>query len=262
MLNKVFVQCLFGAPFDWLAPYFEHFGRLGATGWRMKVFTPHVFPVPSNIELIPMTLAQFDALVESKSGVNPHNFMVGPAPRKLISDYYCAFGQIFEDYLRDVDFWAITNFDVVYGRLSKFLPDSELQKWDIWSDDGNAAINGTFTLFKNNAEVNSAYRHVPDWQECFTTHEPCGFDEIRMTHAVRKLSADGVLRFGYPDYFALQSYDRLVQHQPKPNLYFEADGGLVERFEDRVHFPNERGFFGREIMSFHFSRTKKWPIAV
>lgn len=260
MLNKTFVQCLFGTPHDWLDPYFAHFGRLAEFGWRMKVFTPNRFDVPSNIDIIPMELADFDSLVVKYCGVDPKNFMDGHAPKKLISDYYCAFGQIFQDYLRGVDFWGITNFDVVYGRLDRFVTDAMLEGLDIWADEPTG-INGIFSLFRNDHRINNLFRQVPDWETCFKIHAPCAFDEFRMTSLVRALDAAGEIRFGHPLHFPLHSYDRLIQHRPVPNVYIESDGALIERFEDSVHFPNEKGHYGREIMSFHFSRTKKWPVA-
>lgn len=260
MLNKTFVQCLFGTPHEWLDPYFAHFGRLGEFGWNMKVFTPHKFDVPPNVEIIPMDLSEFDSLVEKYCGVNPRNHIEGHAPKKLISDYYCAFGAIFQDYLKGVDFWGITNFDVVYGRLDRFIPDSILEDFEIWADEPTG-INGIFTLFKNMESINRLYRGVPGWEECFTTHQPCAFDEVRMTKLVRQLAAEDRILFGHPPHFPLHSYDRLIQHRPKPNLYFESDGALIERFEDSVSFPNEKGHYGREIFAFHFSSGKRWPVA-
>jgi hypothetical protein len=124
------------------------------------------------------------------------------------------------------------------------------------------AINGIFCLYRNSYRINRLFEHVPHWQSMFTTHEPFGFDEIHMTRAIRELAAEGKVRFKYPPYFGLHSYDRLIQHTPKPNIYFAEDGGLIERFEDsRISPPASRDHFGREIAMFHFSRTKAWPLA-
>lgn len=261
MLTKVFLQCMFGAPHSWIQPYLDHFARLEQFGWYMKIFTPNELKTPSNIEVVRMTVEEYDRLMGRQCGVVAGNYLKDGVPAKLVSDHYCAFGQIFQDYIKGFDYWAITNFDVAYGRLSKFLPDSELEKYDIWADEGSVAINGIFTLFRNNPVINRLYEHVDDWKHLFSVHEACGFDEIRMTHAVRRLAAAGEIRFGHPDHFPLHSYDRLVQHRPTPNLYFESDGALIERFEDGVCFPNEKGHYGREIFLYHFSRTKRWPIA-
>ncbi len=251
---------MFGTPHSWIQPYLDHFARLEDSGWFMKIFTPNKLNAPSNVEVIPMTVEEYDSLLGDKCGVVAGNYLKDGVPAKLVSDHYCAFGQIFEDYIHGFDFWGITNFDVVYGRLSKFIGDLELAGLDIWSDEGSVAINGIFTLFRNDPRINRLYEHVPDWEKMFVIHQPCGFDEIQMTQAVRKLAAEGQIRFGHPDHFPLHSYDRLIQHRPMPNLYFESDGALIERFEDKVHFPATKDHYGREIMAFHFSKSKKWPI--
>jgi hypothetical protein len=210
-----------------------------------------------------MNLEQFDAKVLLNCQVNPNNFLnsIG-LPNKLLSELYPAYGQILQDYTKGFDFWGFTNFDVVYGRLDHFVPDSLLEKSDIVSDDVNA-INGIFTLMRNNDAINNLFREVPGWKDQFQQHEPQAFDEIQFTIAVRKAAAEGRVRFTYPPYFGYHSYDRLPQHCPEPNIYFEPDGALIERFEDPNAFMNQflnpKQTFGREINLFHFSRSKRWP---
>jgi hypothetical protein len=210
-----------------------------------------------------MNLGRFDDLVEQYCGVNPYNgYDSNGFPKKLLSEFYPAYGQIFQDYTKDFDFCGFTNWDVVYGRLDHFYPDHLLENSDIVSDDVNA-INGIFTLMRNNDAINNLFREVPNWQGQFQSHEPQAFDEIQFTIAVRKAAAECRVRFTYPPYFGYHSYDRLTQHCPEPNIYFEPDGSLIERFEDpnavMNRFLNQKQCFGREINLFHFNRTKKWP---
>lgn len=258
MLKKTFLQTQFGDAHPWTEKYFQNVKMLAPYGWNLIVFTPNSWPSSENIQIVPMTLEEFDGLIQAHCGVDPKNYLSNGVPAKLVSDYYPAYGAIFQDYIHDVDFWAISNWDICYGRLDHFIPDSVLEQVDIWSDDVNA-INGIFTLFRNNEYVNNLFRQVPDWETSFTVHEPCAFDEIQFTKTVRESVARGELRFGYPPYFGYHSYDRLIQHQPKPNLYFEEDGALIERYDDRTHFPARRPWFGREIAMFHFSRSKRYP---
>ena len=90
-----------------------------------------------------------------------------------------------------------------------------------------------------------------------------GFDELYFDVLIRSMAEAGAVKFAHPPYFALHSYDRLVQHQPVPNLARASDGALIECFDDAYaaiqQYPPWRGMFGREIMYFHFSRTKRWP---
>lgn len=260
VLKKVFIQCLFGTPFPWTEQYFMNFRRLEKYGYRLKVFTPNPLPESSNIDVIPMTLHEYDKLVEFKLGVNPKNFLNAKGvPNKLTSDHYPAQALIFEDFLLGVDYVGITNWDCAYGALGRFLPDSELEKYDIWSDDP-AGFNGIFTLMKTEPRAKNLFREVPNWEHYFTDHQPHGFDELRFSAILRNASAEGRIKWGHPLHFPMHSYDRLVMHRPYPHLYFEEDGSLIEWYEDRTHPPTTKRHYGRELFLFHFSATKRWPV--
>lgn len=264
MLKKVILQTQFADPHPWTKQYLDNFKMLAPYGWHLKVFTPNPLPSSENIEIVGMNLGRFDDLVEQYCGVHPRNYLNAQGfPSKLLSDFYPSYGQIFQDYTKGFDFWCFTNWDIVFGRLDHFVPDSLLETADIVSDDVNA-INGIFTVMRNDDKTNNLFREVPNWQGQFQSHEPQAFDEIQFTMAVRKAAAEERVRFRYPPYFGYHSYDRLTQHMPEPNIYFEPDGALIERFEDpnadRNRFLNPKQTFGREIPLFHFSRTKKWPV--
>ncbi len=266
MLKKVFILPQFGPPFTWTEQYLEHIATLAPYGWHWKILTPHGYTSKSaNVEIVPITFAEFDARVTATTGVNTGNFLdANGLPAKLVSDYYPAFGEIFADLLTDCDYWSITNWDVVYGRLDHFLPDDELRKYDIWSDDYHH-INSLFCFYRNDPRVNRLYQQVPMWASMFGYHgQPLfGFDELHFDVLVRRLADEGGIAFGHPPYFAIHSYDRLVQHQPEPNLMIMPDGALIECFEDHfpplAHYPAWRGCYGREIGYFHFIATKRWP---
>jgi hypothetical protein len=258
LLTKTLLQCQFGKPHEWTQQYFDSFQRLDRFGWDMKVFTTNPWPSQGNVEIVQMSLAEYDGLLEKYCGINPKNFInEAGVPNKVTSDHYPAYGWIFQDFIKDADFWGFTNWDMVYGRLSDFVPDEVLASCDIWSDDVNA-INGIFSLFRNDPRINRLFEQVPDWRSTFVDHAPCGFDEHQMTRTVQELSAAGEIRFLFPRPFPYHSYDRLSHHVPEPRVYFDPSGALIERFSDVV-LPNKE--VGREIMSFHFSRTKKWPVA-
>jgi hypothetical protein len=275
MLRKVFIQCQFGAPHPWSEQYYDHFKKLEKHGWYMLVFTPNApngFTDSSprrssegNITFWRMTVEEYDELLFKKTGVRANNHLTDKGvPAKLISDHYVAWGQVFQDCMLEVadfDYWGITNFDMVYGRLSKYVPDADLIKYDIWADEDNPAINGIFTLFRNDERINNLFRMVPNWEQSFAVHQPTAFDEIQMSEVVRTLNERGLIKVGHPEHGPLHNHDRLPQHQPRPNLYIEPDGALMEKYQDTVFPPARRDHHRQEIAMFHFSRTKAWPIA-
>jgi hypothetical protein len=190
-----------------------------------------------------------------------------------VTDFYAYNGLIFEDYLKDSDFWGITNLDVVYGMLSHFVPDELLELTDVFTDDVNT-INGVFSLYRNMPRVNEIIKHVSNWTDPLKS-EPCKqccekdgsqhifyvTDEYILTEIIKKFAGQDEIRYRYPKYYPMHSHDRLEQHTPKPKLTWKEDGSLWELFADinGPHWQHERPFIGREIPYFHFPKTKKWP---
>jgi len=275
MHSKVFLISEFGSPFSWTDKYIENVAKLGQYGWYWKIFTPNKYEnVPPNVEIVNMTIEQYAELVEKKLGIKPNFYITDKGtPSIHITDFYIFSGVVFEDYIKDFDFWGITNMDVVYGRLDHYLPDEYFRDCDVFTDDVNA-INGVFCLFRNRVEINNLFRFIPNWenilkqnvcQKCITgegEHKLYVSDEFMMTDVMKSLGDK--VRYKYPPYDPLHSYDRLEQHQPKPKLEIKSDGSLYENFNDVFklkHDPNfTKGHRGKEIMYFHFSYTKKWPL--
>jgi hypothetical protein len=266
MLRKTFILTQFGPPHAWTAQYLEHIQTLAPLGYSWKILTPNKLTGGSNVEIVPMSVFDFDRRVHERTGVVTGNLMEDTGlPGKLISDYYPAFGDLFPDLLTDADYWSITNWDVVYGRLDHFLPDSELARYDIWSDD-RQHINSLFCFYRNTPWVNTLYKLVSGWERMFQYNDVpiYGFDEVHFDRVIRALAAKQEVRLGGPPYFAYHSYDRLTQHVPKPNLTMAPDGALLECFDDGfaplAAYAPWRGYFGREIMYFHFIKSKQWPM--
>lgn len=260
---------MFGSPFSWTQEYIDNVQHLQKDGWYWKILTPHKFKSKGNVEIIPMNIDSFNDLVEKKLGVRPKLFLTAKKiPSVHITDFYVFSGVLFDELLKDADFWGITNMDVVYGRLSTFFTDEVLSNCDIFSDDVNA-INGVFSLFRNTPFVNKLYEKL-EWKEVLS-QAPCkgclgigahtlfGSDEYGMTEIMRSLK--NKIRFRYPIYYPMLSHDRLENHVPNIKLSIKPDGSLWELLGDVAPpaWIHSRPFIGREIPYFHFQRTKAWP---
>lgn len=275
MITKCFVITEFGKPFEWTQKYIDQLEPLAKNSWRWLIFTPNPYKGNSACAVIPMDIQQFNELCQKTLGVNPNMFITqSGVPSLHITDFYVFTGRIFAEYLKGMDYWGITNMDVVYGNLSTFLPDEELQKYDIWTDDvknEKPVVNGVFSLWKNIDEVNNLCYKIPNWREKLTTsacpkcsgtgdgHHLFGTDEIDMVPIVQWYPDKGDQhKVGCPKHYPMHSYDRLIQHYPVANLKRFEDNSLWERFVDMA--PTSVLFGAREIPYFHFSYTKQWPI--
>ncbi len=275
MLNKTFVITEFGSPFSWTQKYIDNVQRLGEFGWHWKIFTPNKYESKGNVEIVHTTAEEFADLVEKKLAIKPQMFITPEGvPSVHVTDFYVFTGKIFEDYLVNVDYWGITNMDIVYGRLEHFLTDNTLEKFDIWTDDvdafGQGLINGIFSLWANTDKVNNLCLRIPNWQAKIA-QDPCpkcmgikdaghtlyGTDEIDMVPITQNAHLKNQIMLGCPKYYPMHSYDRLEQHVPDVKLEIQNDGSLWEKFADTN--PHGVPFAAREIAYFHFIKTKEWP---
>jgi hypothetical protein len=264
-MKKCFLLTQFGTPHPWTQKFIDHVQFLGQYGWYFKIFTPNSFESKGNVEVISMDIDGFNTLVEKKLGVNPKMFIAGTGvPSFHMTDFNVILGAIFEDYTKDCDYWGCLGWDVLLGHLDHFIPEKELVRYDVWSDDVNI-VNGTFCLFRNIPEVNDLFKKIPLWKEKLV-QTPCpactgsggehhlyGTDEYDFTEVMRK---DGNW-FGYPKYYPIHGHDRLQNHK----IELKDDGSLWELNKDTPpEWIHKHEWFGREIGYFHFLLKKTWPL--
>ncbi len=94
-------------------------------------------------------------------------------PYKLC-DYKAAYGYIFEDYLREYDFWGCCDMDCVMGDLCKCL-NPILQHYDVIGKYGH------LSLYRNAQEINRVFMEsgaVYSYKEVFSNEEIYAFDEV------------------------------------------------------------------------------------
>jgi hypothetical protein len=264
-MTKCFVILEFGKPFPWMSKFIEHVSKI-EHGWHWMVFTPNKHESSKNVDIVPMTIEKFNTLVKRKTGVKSAIFITKKGiPNFHITDFMVGYGKIFEDYLKEFDFWGMMGGpDIVFGKLNNFLPDSYLRNCDIFTDDPEA-INGCFTLFRNREDINVLFKQIPYWEEAFSQgsctgcmgideHSLYGTDEYALTDVMKT----STLRYKHPKYYGLHGHDRLKNH----NIELKDDGSLWELNKD-INPPDwnyVRPYIGREIMYYHFSQSKKWPL--
>lgn len=91
-------------------------------------------------------------------------------------DYKVAYGEMFQDYIKEYDFWGHCDADMIFGDIRKYVTDDILEKYD------RLGVDGFFSLFRNTPEINSIYRKAGDIKLIFTDQKPFGFDEWGLNH--------------------------------------------------------------------------------
>lgn len=115
------------------------------------------------------------------------------SPYKLC-DFKPAYGEIFQQEIKEYDFWGHCDCDLVFGNIRKFITDDILDKYD---RIGNC---GHFILYRNNKKVNEYYRtqnHV-DFKIIFSDPKSYSFDE--WPGISKYWHSDGLLCYDYIHY--------------------------------------------------------------
>lgn len=98
-----------------------------------------------------------------------------PATYKLC-DFRPAYGIIFNDYIKDYQFWGHCDIDLVFGNINNFITDEVLQENDVISIRPEY-ITGFFALYRNTDQINNLFQSSKDYSKIFSTPEYLGFDE-------------------------------------------------------------------------------------
>ncbi|WP_417620165.1 DUF6625 family protein [Oceanihabitans sediminis] len=133
---------------------------------------------PSNITFLPTTLSelnqQVNRIVETEVPLNP---------RKLC-DLKPAYAEIFVEQVQGYDFWGISDMDVIWGDIRKFMTEDLLNAYDIISSR-KENISGHFNLFRNTEQVNSLYKKLPNYKGLFEVPQFKWTDEVVLSNYIK-----------------------------------------------------------------------------
>jgi len=126
---------------------------------------------PKNVKFICATLNDFDKLASQKI-----NLKINITYSYKLCDFKPIYGHIFEEYLKDFDFWGYSDIDLIFGNIRKFLTDEILENNDIITTYKNF-VAGPLTIFKNTDKTRFLYQKSNDFKKVLTSQEIFNFDE-------------------------------------------------------------------------------------
>jgi hypothetical protein len=125
----------------------------------------------TNLKFLPLTLKEFNAISSNIFG-----FPVQIKHPYKICDLKPAFGELFEEHLKDYEFWGYGDLDLVYGNIREFVSDNDLDEHDIISNHPDF-ITGHFCLLRNTRAIKELYKKGGAYKTCFANEKYTGFDE-------------------------------------------------------------------------------------
>lgn len=206
---------------------------------------------PENVQVNYCTFSDIHVLVQKNFG-----FTVTLNTAYKLCDYKVAYGEIFHDYLEDYDFWGFCDVDLIWGNIRHFYTEEILDKFDKIGCQGHA------TIFRNNDQVNAAYKTLVDGNRSY--REIYSEDRIGCTdvgYISRVFAKLDLPEYMETIYAGLQKYDPAfcLQAEPKELGYlnrrqvFLWEKGILTRYYLDGETLNER-----EYLYIHFfSRPMK-----
>ena len=228
-----FINCYFGEWPVWFDGFLLSCKYNKNIDWLF--FTDCKIPknYPPNVKFVKCSMNYLSELATKKV-----KFKVKIKRPYKFCDLKPAYGLVFEDYLRNYDFWGMCDIDVIFGDIKKFVTDDMLDKYDVISSR-KENIAGHFSLFRNNDEINNIFPSLPNCEFKINQDESQILDEADMDRYFKENK----------DRYKIY-WDTYMLNFPSPDLCFFWDGPWYWS-KGRLFVNSE------EVMYLHFPKRIK-----
>ena len=237
------VNTFFGPPPAWLPAFFR--SCQGNPDVRWLIYADFDVPTPANVTIRPLTLDEFNERASAAVGTA---ITIERSRIRKICDFKPVYGLMFADDLREYDWWAFSDLDVVWGDIRRFVTDDLLNAHIVVSPR-QRKLGGHGTFVRNTEATNRLFTIVPDVLAILTNPLCLRLDENILTHHLRELIAKSSFK-ARPKIYWEQEMTITAEYQ-KALLASEADWRMWWR--DGRTFDAE----GREVMYLHFHKLVK-----
>jgi hypothetical protein len=201
------IACYFGELPGWIHVFLLSCAHNPTIDFLIFTDQDEVPTAPSNVRFVRMQLSDFESFASAK--LSKH-IKLGTA--RKVCDFKPLYGLLFEDYLKEADYWGYTDLDVIYGDIRCFLRLLNLRKYDVFTARREYLV-GHFTLFRNNDRIRRLFEQSVDIPAILQADRVFCFDECgeqcfqllkgkrfnsgascdSMTHVVHRLAEQGMI---------------------------------------------------------------------
>lgn len=218
-------------------------------GFDFIIITDQKIKNGENIIVYNIPFEELKSLIDKKLGIQTKIY----TPYKLC-DFKCMYGVIFEEILKNYDFWGMCDMDMVFGDLSKFITDEILESYD------KIYQLGHLTLYKNNKEVNTRYQLEGwmDWKDVIQSPFHCRLCERGMMEKYRNANIAVYDKRDYADInkvhkqFQLSKWlvPKSLKNNYKLQVFFWENGKVFRQYykKGKMHY--------QEFTYIHFQKRK------
>lgn len=179
----------------------------------------------TNISFVNISFKELKQKVQSK-----FDFKISLETPYKLCDYKVAYGLIFDEELKEYDYWGFCDTDVLLGDVYQFL-----EKHDFFSQDyARYGLLGHLQIYKNDKQVNSIFmtgvgmKYRLDYRNVFTINPNFIFDEEEGVQKLFEKSGLKQLQDKYFDdidisHFSFREYD---ESNPRRLYFWSNKNGL------------------------------------
>lgn len=138
--------------------------------WLVITDNEEKYNYPNNVKILKKSFNEIKELFQSK-----FDFKISLETPYKFCDYRPAYGYIFEDYIKDYEYWGYCDIDLIFGNIDNFLKNI-LGKYE------KIFTNGHLSLYKNsfinNRRFMKEYQGELLYKKYFTSNKNYAFDEL------------------------------------------------------------------------------------
>ena len=99
-----------------------------------------------------------------------------------LCDFRPCYGLIFEDYIKDYDYWGYGDIDLIYGNLKPFIVDRIDQGFEVISNRFEI-LSGSLSIFKNTSFLKNLFKQSEVLINLLSSKNYEGLDETAHNHS-------------------------------------------------------------------------------
>lgn len=250
MKSIALITCWYG-PFPWYFPYFVFSCKYNSTV-DFIIITDNEDEIqnkPDNFKIIYTKFEDLKSNFSEKMG-----FKVSLDYPYKLCDFKPAYGYLFPDIIKKYDFWGISDIDIIYGDIRKFMTNEILEEYDVISSRHDY-ITGSFCLFKNKNNINKLFFESRDYKKVFSSSVNFCFDE---TNYQFEPLTNGVSIFELKNEIESMTYVvKKAEKEQRLKAFF--DFMIIEGNPGRITFDNGKIIYKKqfEVMFYHLIKFKE-----
>lgn len=240
-----------------ILPYFGQFNNyfdLWLTSIKINkdidwfIFTDNKKPkdIPDNVIWIMMSFRNLKTIISNKLDID----ISLEKPYKLC-DYKPLYGYIFEDFIKEYDFWGYCDCDLIFGKISHFLTDDLFENYD------KLLRTGHLSFIRNSKEINKNFFNYSNYKIIFSSPIIYGYDETIFGY--HDGFAGEMIKSGYKVYVSnkhigdvdFRYFDFNIVGTEYKNCLFTRENGSIYML-----INNGKEILKKEMMYVHLQKRK------